>query len=284
MGRTQRDLPLSVNEMHLVSNLIREIIEKRKMILRLAGSDFRKRFVGSYFGIVWMFIQPIVTVLIFFFIFQLGMKSVPPVPGVPYVIWLIPGLVPWFFISESINGITNCLNEYSYLVKKLVFPVELLPVIKVCSCFMVHACFLVIMFAVFLIGGQTPLVTWVQVLYYSFAALILSLGIGFFTSSVYAFFKDMTQIVGICIQFGMWLAPIMYWEGMFTDSHPWMSPVFKMNPVYYIVAGYRDSMLTGNYFWERPLNTLYFWMVTLLIFYVGLKVFTKLRPHFSDVL
>ena len=284
MGRTQRDLPLSVNEMHLVSNLIREIIEKRKMILRLAGSDFRKRFVGSYFGIVWMFIQPIVTVLIFFFIFQLGMKSVPPVPGVPYVIWLIPGLVPWFFISESINGITNCLNEYSYLVKKLVFPVELLPVIKVCSCFMVHACFLVIMFAVFLIGGQAPLVTWVQVLYYSFAALILSLGIGFFTSSVYAFFKDMTQIVGICIQFGMWLAPIMYWEGMFTDSHPWMSPVFKMNPVYYIVAGYRDSMLTGNYFWERPLNTLYFWAVTLLIFYVGLKVFTKLRPHFSDVL
>ena len=142
--------------MHLIIKLIKDIKEKRKMIAGLAAADFKKRFAGSYFGVLWMFVQPVVTVLVFFFIFQLGMKSVPPVPGIPYVIWLIPGLIPWFFINESISGITNCLNEYSYLVKKLVFPVELLPVIKVCSCFLVHACFLVIMFAVFLIGGNIP--------------------------------------------------------------------------------------------------------------------------------
>ena len=270
--------------MHSIITLIKDIIYKRKMIASLAAADFKKRFAGSYFGVVWMFVQPVVTVLVFFFIFQLGMKSVPPVPGVPYVIWLIPGLVPWFFINESISGITNCLNEYSYLVKKLVFPVELLPVIKVVSCFLVHACFLVIMAVVFLIGGRMPQISWIQVFYYSFAALMLSLGIGFFTSSVYAFFKDMQQIVGIALQFGMWLAPIMYWDGMFTTDHPWMAPIFKLNPVYYIVAGYRDSMLTGNFFWERPLNTLYFWVVVMLMFYIGLKVFRKLRPHFSDVL
>lgn len=254
------------------------------MIMELAFSDFRKRFAGSYFGVVWMFVNPVVTVLIFFFIFQLGMKSVPPVPGVPYVIWLIPGIVPWFFINESIQGITNCLNEYSYLIKKVVFPVELLPVIKAFSCLLVHACFLGIMLAVFIIGGQRPLTTWIQVLYYSLAALMLSLGVGFFTSAINVFFKDMTQIVSILMQFGMWLAPIMYWEGMFTAEHPWMEIVFKLNPVYYIVAGYRDSMLTQNWFFERPLNTVYFWAVTLLLFYLGLKVFSRLRPHFSDVL
>ena len=270
--------------MHLIISLIKQIYEKRRMVAQLAAADFKMRFAGSYFGVIWMFIQPVVTVLVFFFIFQLGMKSVPPVPGVPYVIWLIPGLVPWFFFNESLSGITNCLNEYNYLVKKLVFPVELLPVIKVCSCFMVHACFLAIMFLVFVVGGRMPMLTWIQVLYYSFATLILSLGIGFLTSSVYAFFKDMQQIVGICLQFGMWLAPIMYWEGMFTDSHPWMAPLFKLNPFYYIAAGYRDSMLTGSFFWERPLNTLYFWMASGLIFYVGIKVFTRLRPHFADVL
>ena len=270
--------------MHLLRQLFLELKEKRKMIADLAASDFKKRFAGSYFGVVWMFVNPVVTVLIFFFIFQLGMKSVPPVPDTPYVIWLIPGLVPWFFINESISGITNCLNEYNYLVKKVVFPVELLPVIKVCSCFLVHACFLAIMFVVFLIGGVRPMVTWIQVLYYSFAAMVLSLGIGFLTSSINVFFKDMTQIVGICLQFGMWLAPIMYWDGMFTADHPWMGPVFKINPVYYIVTGYRDSMLTGNWFWERPLNTVYFWCVTIAVFYIGLKIFTRLRPHFSDVL
>lgn len=250
----------------------------------LALSDFKKRFAGSYFGVIWMFINPIVTVLIFFFIFQLGMKSVPPVPGVPYVIWLIPGIVPWFFINESIHGITNSLTEYSYLIKKVVFPVELLPVIKALSCLLVHTCFLGIMFAVFLIAGQYPLITWIQVLYYSFAALVLSLGVGFLTAAINVFFRDMTQIVSIFMQFGMWLAPIMYWEGMFTDEHPWMTPIFKLNPVYYIVAGYRDSMLTGNWFFERPLNTVYFWVFSVILFYVGLKIFSRLRPHFSDVL
>lgn len=270
--------------MHSIGNLLHLLIEKRKMILDLAKADFRKRFAGSYFGVVWMFVQPVVTVLIFFFIFQLGMKSVPPVPGTPYVIWLIPGLVPWFFFQEALLGITNDMQEYSYLVKKVVFPVELLPIIKLLSSLMVHLCFLAIMLAVFLIAGVKPQLSWLQIVYYSFATGVLALGIGYFTSAVNVFFRDMAQIVALCLQFGMWLAPIMYWDGMFTDDHPWLAPVFKLNPFYYIVAGYRDSMLTGNFFFERPMNTLYFWIVTLLILYFGFKVFAKLRPHFSDVL
>ncbi len=270
--------------MHIIMDLLAELKSKRKMVLELAKSDFKKRFVGSYFGVVWMFIQPIVTVLIFFFIFQLGMKSVPPVPDTPYVIWLIPGLVPWFFFQEAVQGITNNMQEYNYLVKKVVFPVELLPIIKLLSALMVHLCFIAIMFAVFAIAGYMPAVSWLQLIYYSFAASMLALAIGYFTSAINVFFKDMAQIVNICMQFGMWLAPIMYWDGMFTQNHPWMAPLFKLNPFYYIVYGYRDSMLTGNWFFERPMNTLYFWGVTIILFYFGLKIFTKLRPHFSDVL
>lgn len=254
------------------------------MVWDLAKADFKKRFAGSYFGVVWMFIQPVVTVLIFFFIFQLGMKSQPPVPDTPYVIWLIPGLVPWFFFSEAMASQTNVMQEYSYLVKKVVFPVELLPVIKVVSAWMVHACFVAVMFLVFLIGGRTPQLSWIGVVYYSFATACLSLALGLITSSVNVFFRDMTNIVGICLQFGMWLAPIMYWEGMFTQSHPWMEYLFKANPIYYIVAGYRDSMLTGNWFWQRPMNTLYFWGLTVVLFIIGGKLFRKLKPHFSDVL
>lgn len=270
--------------MHIIKDLLTELKNKRKMVLELAKSDFKKRFVGSYFGVVWMFIQPIVTVLIFFFIFQLGMKSVPPVPDTPYVIWLIPGLVPWFFFQEAVQGITNNMQEYNYLVKKVVFPVELLPIIKLLSALMVHLCFIAIMFAVFVIAGYMPSVSWLQLIYYSFAASMLALAIGYFTSAINVFFKDMAQIVNICMQFGMWLAPIMYWDGMFTQNHPWMAPLFKLNPFYYVVYGYRDSMLTGNWFFERPMNTLYFWGVTIILFYFGLKIFTKLRPHFSDVL
>lgn len=266
-------------------SLVKGLFVKRKLILELSKADFKKRFVGSYFGVVWMFIQPMVTIAIYAFIFgEYGMKNAPPVPGATYVIWLAPGIIPWFFFSETLNTGTGCLQEYHYLVKKVVFEVENLPVIKLISCFMVHVCFLVIMFGLYLISGYTPKLSWLQVLYYSFAASMLGLAITYVTSAVQVFFKDMAQIVGICLQFGMWLTPIMYDEAIFTSRAAWLETLFKLNPFYYIAAGYRDSMLTGSWFFERPTMTVYFWAVTLILLVFGLKVFKKMRPHFSDVL
>ena len=82
----------------------------------------------------------------------------------------------------------------------------------------------------------------------------------------------------------MWLTPIMYQETMFADKAPWFVTILKLNPFYYVVAGYRDSMLTGDWFFMRPTLTLYFWCFTIAAMLVGLKVFKRLRPHFSDVL
>lgn len=275
------NVPIMKNVLDLIHNMI----AKRRMIFDLAKSDFRKRFVGSYFGILWMFIQPLVTVVIYAFIFgPYGFKSAPPVPNTSYVIWLIPGLVPWFFFSEALNMQTGILQEYSYLVKKVVFPIELLPIIKLASCFFVHLCFIVIMMLAFFVDGRFPMVSWIQIFYYSFAASMLALGLGYLTSAINVFFKDMQQIVGILLQFGIWMCPIMYDETLFTSRAPWIATVLKLNPFYYIVAGYRDSMLTGNPFWVRRMLSVYFWMICLLIFFTGLGFFKKVRPHFSDVL
>ncbi len=270
--------------MNYLVTLTKEMVRRRKLIWDLAKSDFRKRFVGSYFGVIWMFIQPVVTVLIYFFVFQMGFKNAPPVPGYPYVQWLIPGIVPWFFVSEALNAGTGCLQEYNYLVKKVVFQVEILPVIKVISCLMVHVIFVLIMVAVFLLYGTFPRISWLQIAYYSFAATVFSLGVVYFTSAVNVFFKDMAQIVGIFLQVWMWVTPIMWDPAMFANHPAWLDQVMKLNPVWYLVTGYRDSMLTGSGFWERPLVTVYFWAVTAVLFLAGLKVFKRLRPHFSDVL
>ena len=72
---------------------------------------------------------------------------------------------------------------------------------------------------------------------------MLALAISYFTSAVTVFFKDMSQIVGICLQFGMWMVPIMWAVEMFPSAPSWLEQVLKINPVYYIVVGYRDSML-----------------------------------------
>ena len=267
---------------YLVS-LCKEIVHKRKLILDLAKADFKKRFVGSYFGIVWMFLQPLATVIVYFCVFQLGFKSVPPV-DYPYVLWLIPGIMPWFYFSEVLNSGTNCLQEYSYLVKKVVFRVEILPVIKMLSCMMVHGIFAIIMIVVFLAYRIPPRFSWLQIIYYTFACSMLSLAVTYFTSAINVFFKDMAQIIGIMLQFGMWMVPIMWAPEILPNAPAWLTPLLKINPFYYIVAGYRDSMLTGDGFWMRPTLGIYFWVVTIILMLIGLKVFKKLRRHFSDVL
>lgn len=261
---------------------IKDVFSKRKLVMSLAVADFRKRFVGSYFGVAWMFVQPIVTILIYYLIFQVGFDSRPPVDE-PYVLWLIPGIVPWFFLSEALNHSTNCLFEYSYLVKKVVFKVSVLPMVKIISCLFVHAIFLVIMVIVFLLYGRIPSFYWLQAFYYTFSLIILLIGVSFITSSVIVLFRDMGQIVNIALQFGIWGTPIMWAPSMFKGMDPYIW-ILKLNPMYYIVQGYRDSFLNNVGFWENPGDALYFWVFTAVVFVIGLKLFKKLKPHFADVL
>lgn len=259
------------------------IIKNSKIVLNLAISDFKKRFVGSYFGIIWMFVQPLATVLVYTLIFQVGFKSVPPVPGVSYVIWLIPGIIPWFYFQDSILQGTQVLYEYNYLVKKIVFNVEMLPLVKLISVFLSHICFVIIMYIVFVIARVPITVKSFAVIYFSFAISILALGIIYFTSAINVFFKDMGQIVTILMQFGMWMAPIMYDESLFANKAPILIKLIKLNPIYYIVKGYRFCMINDK-FVDFNILTLYYWIVTLVIFFMGYKVFNKLKIHFSDVL
>lgn len=264
-----------------IINSIKEVFGKRNIIWNLATEDFKKRFVGSYFGVFWMFVQPIVTVIIYYCVFQLGFKSAPPSgTNAPYVLWLIPGIVPWFYFNEAVNMGTGVLYDYNYLVKKVVFKISILPVIKNLACLMVHMIFWLIMIAVFLIYGYTPNLFWLQTIYYSFCAFVLILAITMLTSAINVFFKDMGQIVNIMLQFGMWITPIM-WSYTMMGDYAW---ILKFNPFYYISEGYRDSMLNNVGFWEHPTLTLYFWVFTLLLLFIGTKVFKKLKPHFADVL
>lgn len=263
--------------------LLKTLCSNKLIITSLSISDFKKRFVGSYFGLAWMFVQPLTTVFIYFLVFQVGFKSTPPVDA-PYILWFIPGIVPWFFFSEAVISGTNCLSEYSYLVKKMMFNVELLPIIKIFSCLLVHFVFIMIMLIVFLLYGYLPSFLWIQIIYYTIAAFLYATAIVYFTCSIYVFFKDISQFVNILLQIGIWFTPIMWAPVMLEGAPEWLESFLKINPFYYIVAGYRDSLLMNNYFWERPLNTFYFWSITIFLFIMGYRFFMKLRPHFADVL
>lgn len=268
-------------------DLFKDLVQNRKLIMNLAKSDFKTRFAGSFFGIVWAFVQPIVTVLVYWFVFEKGLKAGGQLTAagiqVPFVLWLIAGMVPWFFFSEALNGGTNSLMEYSYLVKKVVFNISILPVVKVISAVFVHLFFIIFTLILYAAYHYYPDLYTLQIIYYSFAMFVLTLALVYGTCAIVVFFRDLSQIINIVLQVGVWITPIM-WNIDTMDIAPALKTVFKLNPLYYIVAGYRDALINKTWFWEDPMLTLYFWMVVLVSFGIGTAIFRRLKIHFADVL
>ncbi len=265
--------------------MIKSIWDNRGLALRLAKNDIKNKFAGSYLGIVWAFIQPIVTVFVYWMIFEVGFKSGDS-SNYPFILYLICGIVPWFYFAEALAGGTNCLVEYSYLVKKVVFNIDILPLVKVISALFTHIFFLCLAIIILVCYGYIPGVCIVQLPYYMICNIVLLLGLIHFTSAITVFFKDIYQFVNIfVIQLGVWVTPIMWDAAARLADHHVLSVIFKLNPVYYIVDGFRDSLLYQKWVWEgKGLWTLYFWAITLIILFSGMRFFSKTKPHFADVL
>lgn len=256
--------------------------KNKDLILYLSKNDLKTKFAGSYLGVIWAFVQPVITIVLYWFVFQVGLKS-PGVSNVPFVLWLMAGLIPWFFFQEAWMSATNCFGEYSYLVKKVVFNIDILPVVKILSSLWIHLFFIVVLLVIYGIFGFFPGVIAIQLLYYSICMIALVLALSYLTSAIAVFFKDTLQIVGIATQIGTWVTPIL-WNIDTIELSPIIITIFKLNPMYYIVQGYRTTLIYGQGFWEHRILTLYFWAVTIIIFVIAWIMYRRLKPHFADSL
>lgn len=250
-----------------------------KLIFQLARNDIKSKYANSILGIVWAFIMPLVTILVFWYVFQMGFKNLP-VGDAPYIFWFSVAYIPWIFFSDVLVSGCNCLVEYSYLVKKIKFDVRIIPLVKLISSLLVHAFFVLFIFLMLLCFHYPISIYNIQALYYTLAVCCFSLGITYLLSAVTVFFKDTVSIVNVVIQIGFWITPIMWNEETLADAG--VRRVLGFNPLHYIVAGYRDSFLNHRWFWESPGDGLYFWILTIVLFLIGWRVFHKMSPFFAD--
>ena len=163
------------------------------------------------------------------------------------------------------------------------FQIDILPIVKVISSVFVHLFFLAFAVLLFALYGYFPDLYTLQILYYSVCLFAFVLGLSYLTSAVVVFFRDLNQVINIVLQVGVWVTPIM-WNIETMDISPALKGIIKLNPLFYVVQGYRDAFIGKIAFWERWELTIYFWVVTLLFFWLGIHVFKKLRMHFADVL
>ena len=257
----------------------RDMVEKWPVLVNLAKREVRAQYVGSALGIVWQVITPLVLILVFWVVFSVGFR-VQPASGVPFAVWLTAGMAAWFAFSEIVSGSVHAITSHPHLVKKVVFPVQALPLVKVLSALCNHLLFLAILVVLMLVQGVGFSFYILQVVYYFACMVVLALGIGWIVAALNVFARDTARLVGVLLQIGMWATPVLWDIKMLPE--PWRT-VFAANPVHYVVQGYRDSFFYATPFTARPGETLLFWVITLGLLALGVFVFRRLRPQFADL-
>lgn len=272
--------PVKMSFLKECKQFVRSILTKRRAIFELAKRDFQARNKGTYLGTVWGYIQPLMYIFVLVFVFNVGLRSNPG-DEIPFFIFLISGMIAWQFFSGSLSALTNVIKEHAYLVRKGDFSLGILHVAKILSTLIPHLAMLIVTVILCWFYQFSPSIYTLQLIYYIAAMFFLLLGLGWIASSTRLFIHDVSNVVSLIVQFGFWFTPIIWNIDRLPMKYRWIA---KLNPMGYIVSGYRDSLLHRIPFWEKPYETLYFWSFTFLALLIGVIVFRRLKPHFGEVI
>ena len=259
----------------------KQFYKRLRLIGSLAKNDFKSKYANSQLGVFWAFFKPVVMACVYIFVFSFIARATPVGDRYPYALWLLPGLIVWFVFSDSVSSGVGTLTEYSYLVKNIRFDIDILPIVKVVSSFVVHTFFICVVIILYLLWGLPFDLHLLQLPYYYAATFLFTLTMTRIVCAIHPFFKDLSVAIEIILIVGVWLCPIMWNLEMIPESY-W--PYFTHNPLYHLVQGYRNCFMGGGWIWDNPTLLAEFWLVTLVLELFGRRLFRRLSAHFADVI
>lgn len=268
--------------MKTLLKIIKEHIKYKKQIFKLAKADLTKTYRGAALGWTWAIIKPAVTIFVYWFAFSIGLRMGKDVNGYPYFLWLIAGVVPWFYMSEMITGGTDCIRKYSYLVTKMKFPVSTIPTFVNISKFMIHLILILVVILIFALFGYMPTIYILQLPIYMLLTFVFFNIWGLFSGPLAAISKDYSNLVKSFITAIFWLSGIM-WNPATIDN-PILKKVLMMNPITFLITGFRNCFINKIWVWQSPKTLLCFIIVLFLMLILALWVYKRLRKEIPDVL
>ena len=268
--------------MKILLNIIKEHVEYKNQIIKLAKADLIKTYRGAALGWTWAIIKPAVTIFVYWFAFSIGLRMGKDVNGFPYFLWLIAGVVPWFYMSEMITGGTDCIRKYSYLVTKMKFPVATIPTFVNISKFMIHLILIAVVILIFILFGYFPDIYIIQLPFYMLLTFVFFNIWGLFSAPLAVISKDYSNLVKSFITAIFWLSGIM-WNPA-TISNPLLKKVLMINPITYLVNGFRNCFINKVWFWESPKTLLCFIAIIVILAILAVWIYKRLRKEIPDVL
>ena len=259
---------------------IKILFQNKKMIMQLGKNEFRNRFANTSLGAIWGFAQPFVFMLTYVIVFQYILTSNSAGDN-PYIVWFLPGMSVWMFCNDAILNASNSIRTYSYLVKKVVFPVDIIPIISLTSSSFIGLFLMTIAIIASSILGFFPNIF--IVLYIIIAAFCFIIALTRFTSALTTLVPDFSQLLNIVMQLCMWFTPIVWNLSMVNGI---FKIIIKCQPFAYLVEGFRQAFLSSSTIITEHnfIYTIVFWIITIVLFIWGNAVFKKGKKDFADVL
>ncbi len=267
--------------------LIRRLNNKKLFIYsntaHLFGEFLRReltnRYIGSAAGVLWVFVQPILKLLIYSFvfstIFRIRFSEFGSEGFLPFV---AVGLWPWLAFSEALQRSVTSVQSNSSLIRKIKFPHQILVYSAVVAVYIIHLSGLLLVFGVLSMMGYTVYFSMVPLLIaYYFVQILVSIGVGFILSSFQVFLKDVNQIVSSVMMLMFYLSPILY---SVTQVPEQFRQFYQLNPMTFLIGRYRELMLSGT--WNFQQIDLIAFAASISVFVIGYMIFRRCSRRFEE--
>ncbi len=254
-------------------NFFKELYHYRELLKTNVKKDIRGKYKGSFLGILWSFINPLLQVLVYALVFPYIMK----VETENYLIFLICGIIPWTWFITSISQGTTSITNNANLIKKVYFPREILPISVVTSGLVnfLISCLIILIFVIF--GGLG--ITW-HLVFLPFIIIVqylFTLALIFVLSAFNVYVKDVEYIVAFIINMLFYATPILYTTEMFSGPILWL---FRLNPLAHLINAYRDVFYVHHI--PNLASLIVLFGVCIILIVVGYFIFKKLEKRFAE--
>ena len=261
--------------------VLKENIQNMYRIYSIAVYELLADMRDSKLGVFWNFANPIIQVMTYWFVFGYVFNR-KDVDGIPYLIWMLGGMVVWFFISPCITDGCNAVFKKISVITKMKFPVSILPMTIVLEKLFDHLCLFAIVVVIFATQGYFPDIYWLGLLYYLLCTIVFAVSLSLTTSVLNMLARDTRKLILACMRLLLYLTPIL-WD-IERIGHGRVARIIMCNPIYYIVQGYRDCFFYHRGFMEYSWSMACFWAITLVLFFVGSYMMYKFKTRFIDMI
>ncbi|MCF6138776.1 ABC transporter permease [Pseudalkalibacillus berkeleyi] len=268
--------------MKSVFTIIKEQWNSIYLIGRLSLYEVKAANNNNYLGMLWEVINPMIQISIYWFVFGYGIYQREAIGDIPYLPWMLSGIILWFFINPAILEATKSIYKKIKMISKMSFPLSVIPSYVIVGKFYVHIALALIVFIMLQFLGFPVSIYMIQLPYFVFATFALLIAIALITSTLATIVRDVQMIVQAVMRMMLYLTPFLWSPERLPE---WIQNIMMANPFYYIVNGYRASFLgTSWYMVENVQYTLYYWGLVLVLLVIGSMLHVRFRNHFVDYL